>query len=280
MHGSDYAVDDTASSSSSSRTSVTEGLQHDGPNKISILEPKSKLDPGTTEVPSFQQVSSEKEALVVQRKSDSISPFPQIVSDRGLAVTPPPYDYANPMLANQPFFHSRTYGPSLFSKCHSFIMEQPSFIKMNRFWQQNRSYVLVILSTFFGSVMTLLTKLLEDGGNGMGPFQILFLRMVVTWVMLSTLLYFRKPSEFPWGPPSSRIRWLLLARGITGYFGLCGIWTSIRGYLPLVCGVMLGLKLTFDIRVPGPCRCNGHHVFDAFTGSDLLGGFLAQTFHE
>lgn len=94
------------------------------------------------------------------------------------------------------------------------------------FWCRNRSYLLVIISTLFGSAMTLFTKLLESGDDGMHPFQILFIRMAISLVVCLYMLYLRQPSEFPLGPEG--VRWLLFLRGITGFFGIFGIWTSIR----------------------------------------------------
>ncbi|KAF3766079.1 hypothetical protein M406DRAFT_255168 [Cryphonectria parasitica EP155] len=97
---------------------------------------------------------------------------------------------------------------------------------MTYFWAENSSYLLVIFSTFFSAVMTLLTKLLEGGDHGMGPFQILFVRMAVSMIACSLLLFFRKRSEFPFGPKG--ITLLLLGRGASGFLGICGIWTAIQ----------------------------------------------------
>lgn len=94
-----------------------------------------------------------------------------------------------------------------------------------RFWALNRSYLLVIISTFFGSLMTLLTKLLEDDGQGMHAFQILWCRMFVSWFICAGALYYAKPAEFPFGP--RKVRWLLVTRGIFGFIGIGGIWTAL-----------------------------------------------------
>lgn len=98
------------------------------------------------------------------------------------------------------------------------------------FWEENRSYLLVFLSTFFGSVMTLFTKLLESGDDGMHPFQIMFVRMAFSVVACSALLYLRKPSEFPFGPKA--LRWVLIGRGVSGFLGIYGIWTAIGVFHP------------------------------------------------
>lgn len=104
-----------------------------------------------------------------------------------------------------------------------FIMKL--YYKLLFFWTSNRSYLLVIISTFFGSLMTLLTKLLEHDGDGMHAFQILFLRMAVSWFVCIGCLYYTKRSEFPLGPKD--VRWLLLARGAFGFAGIGGLWTAL-----------------------------------------------------
>lgn len=108
---------------------------------------------------------------------------------------------------------------------HTFSMKNKLYYKMYHFWTSNRSYLLVIISTFFGSSMTLLTKLLERDGHGMHAFQILFLRMIVSWVVCIASLYYQKRSEFPFGPKD--VRWLLLARGVFGFAGIGGLWTAL-----------------------------------------------------
>ncbi|PSR77766.1 hypothetical protein BD289DRAFT_138835 [Coniella lustricola] len=231
--GTEYTVDGETSSSSSSRSSVAEGWKYAGFDEASALEPKGKLDPGTMQAPSFYQVRFKKVAMMDQGKNGLLSPCSRFNHNRGLASSPLSYDYENQSSSNYLFLHPPAHGSSFLFKCRSLVTGYQSFATMDQFWERNRSYVLVILSTVFGSVMTLLAKLLEDGGNGMDPFQILFFRMFITWIVLSVLLFFRRPSEFPWGPASSRIRWLLVARGIAGYFGICGIWTSIRECLNL-----------------------------------------------
>lgn len=97
--------------------------------------------------------------------------------------------------------------------------------KLYHFWTTNRSYLLVIISTFFGSLMTLLTKLLERDGRGMHAFQILVVRMAVSWVVCISCLYYTRRSEFPFGPKN--VRWLLLMRGAFGCAGIGGLWTAL-----------------------------------------------------
>lgn len=103
--------------------------------------------------------------------------------------------------------------------------------KMYHFWISNRSYLLVIISTFFGSLMTLLTKLLESDGHGMHAFQILVLRMAVSWVVCVASVYYTKRCEFPFGPKD--VRWLLVMRGVFGFVGIGGLWTGLSEFTDL-----------------------------------------------
>lgn len=97
-----------------------------------------------------------------------------------------------------------------------------------RLWARNRSCFLVVIAVIFGSVMTLFTKLLETGQHKMHPLRILFLRMVVTSILCFLPLYFKKDGGSPFG--SREVRWLLVIRALSGFFGLCGIWMSISAF--------------------------------------------------
>lgn len=98
------------------------------------------------------------------------------------------------------------------------------------FWEQNRGVVLVALSQMFGSLMNLAARLLELEGEGMHPFQILFARMGLTTLISCIYMYKVKVPHFPFGP--REVRGLLIARGMTGFFGIYGMWYSMM-YLPL-----------------------------------------------
>lgn len=129
----------------------------------------------------------------------------------------------SPLLGPQP---DHTYlGTAPSTGYDTLITNRNLYNNMHQFWVTNRSYLLVIFSTFFGSLMTLLTKLLESDGNGMHAFQILFLRMVASWVVCVGFLYYTKRSEFPFGPKD--VRWLLFVRGAFGFLGIGGLWTAL-----------------------------------------------------
>ncbi|KZL86923.1 integral membrane protein duf6 [Colletotrichum incanum] len=102
--------------------------------------------------------------------------------------------------------------------------------KLARFWLANKGVVLVALSQLFGALMNLTARLLELEGEGMHPLQVLFARQSVTMVCCCAYMYYMKTPDFPFG--KREIRWLLIARGVTGFFGIFGMWYSMM-YLPL-----------------------------------------------
>ncbi|KAJ0125045.1 hypothetical protein J7T55_006389 [Diaporthe amygdali] len=74
--------------------------------------------------------------------------------------------------------------------------------------------------------MALFTKLLELGDDGMDAFQILFIRMAVTTVWCTAILCWEGKPNSLLGP--KEVRGLLLLRGISGFFGIVGIWSAIK----------------------------------------------------
>ena len=126
-----------------------------------------------------------------------------------------------------------------------------------RFWQRNRGLWLVALSQLFGALMNVTTRLLELEGDGMDPFQILFARMGITMVLCCFYMWYTSIPYFPFGQRG--VRSLLVARGMTGFFGIFGMYYSLQ-YLPiadctvitflapgvasLICWVLLGEKFT------------------------------------
>lgn len=121
-------------------------------------------------------------------------------------------------------------GPGMVHDCHKpyTCVKHQYASTWHRLWYKNRSYLLVIISVVFGSAMTLFTKLLESGNKGMHPLRILFFRMVVTSVLCIVPFYIMKDSGSLLGP--RKLRWVLVFRGISGFFGLCGIWMSISEF--------------------------------------------------
>ncbi|KAF3343551.1 Translational activator GCN1 [Verticillium dahliae VDG2] len=94
----------------------------------------------------------------------------------------------------------------------------------------NRGIFLVALSQLFGALMNLAARLLELEGEGMHPFQVLFARQSITMLCASGYMFWKRTPDFPLGNPE--VRWLLIARGVSGFFGIYGMWYSMM-YLPL-----------------------------------------------
>jgi hypothetical protein len=97
--------------------------------------------------------------------------------------------------------------------------------RLKAFWIRSKGLALVLLAQFFGVLMNVTTRLLEVEGNngkGMHPFQILFARMGITVVLSSWYMWWRKIEDFPFG--KKEVRWLLIARGIFGFFGVFGMY--------------------------------------------------------
>ncbi|ODV98610.1 hypothetical protein PACTADRAFT_48330 [Pachysolen tannophilus NRRL Y-2460] len=99
----------------------------------------------------------------------------------------------------------------------------------DRFVAPNIGLSLVCVAQFFNSLMNMSCKLLEtdpDFEVPMNPFQILFARMSITYIMCFIYMYFAKTPDFPLGPKGLR-KWLIM-RGVTGFFGVFGMYFSLQ----------------------------------------------------
>ncbi|CAK7227760.1 hypothetical protein SBRCBS47491_006677 [Sporothrix bragantina] len=100
-----------------------------------------------------------------------------------------------------------------------------------RIWARNKPVLLVFGAQFFGALMNLFARLLElEGEHSLHPIQLLFVRMVMTTLASCLYMHHYRVPYFPLGPPG--VRWLLVLRGLTGFFGIFGMWYSMM-YLPL-----------------------------------------------
>jgi drug/metabolite transporter (DMT)-like permease len=126
------------------------------------------------------------------------------------------------------------------------------------FWIRNKGMLLVLAAMFFGSGMNIGTRLLEtpgDHGPPMHPYQILFVRQSITATCCTVYgIWSKKIPHFPFGPRN--IRWLLVSRGLCGFFGVFGFYFSLM-YLPLAEATVLtflGPILTcyvYSLFIPG-----------------------------
>lgn len=97
--------------------------------------------------------------------------------------------------------------------------------KARAFWAHNLGLLLVLTSQLFGTLMNVTTRMLEiEGNNGKGyhPFQILFARMAITVLCSTWYMWWAKTKDFPFG--GKEVRWLLVARGLFGFFGVFGMY--------------------------------------------------------
>lgn len=93
---------------------------------------------------------------------------------------------------------------------------------------------LLILSQFFNSIMVTTCKLLvtdKDFNTPIHPVQILFVRMIITYLCCIAYMYITKSvPDYPFGP--KEVRTLLVLRGIVGFFGVFGLYFLLQ-YLSL-----------------------------------------------
>lgn len=78
--------------------------------------------------------------------------------------------------------------------------------------------------------MNLMARLLEVGEEDMHPMQILFVRMVLTMLGSTSYILWKKLPHGILG--DKKIRWILILRGVSGFFGIYGMWYSVK-YIPL-----------------------------------------------
>ena len=109
-------------------------------------------------------------------------------------------------------------------------------VAMKYFWQRNHGLFLVAASQLFGSLMNVTTRFLELEGDGMHPFQVLFARMSITFFCCCLYMWWRKVPDFPLGV--KEVRGLLVARGLTGFFGIFGMYYSLQ-YLAVADAIVI-----------------------------------------
>ncbi|CCH44155.1 putative membrane protein [Wickerhamomyces ciferrii] len=112
----------------------------------------------------------------------------------------------------------------------TFIQTYYQGSRLEKHFSKNYGLYCIILGELCASWMLVATKLLEqdtDFKEPISPTQILFVRMLGTYIGCLIYMYFKHVEDSPWGPPG-RIRLILVARGISGNFSILGI------YIPLV----------------------------------------------
>ncbi|KAK2027945.1 hypothetical protein LX32DRAFT_721165 [Colletotrichum zoysiae] len=98
------------------------------------------------------------------------------------------------------------------------------------FLERHKSSILVLASQFAAAALNGLAKLFETGDDPVHPFQILFVRFLITGLAGTLYLCYTKAPNFPLGLPE--LRPLLALRAVSGIFGAFGFFFSIM-YLKL-----------------------------------------------
>ncbi|KAI1311135.1 hypothetical protein F5Y03DRAFT_322269 [Xylaria venustula] len=136
-------------------------------------------------------------------------------------------------------------------------------------WQKHRGPIFVFSAQLFGASMNLFARLLELGDDDakLHPMQILFWRMLITTVACSVYIVWQRIPHGVLGNP--KVRALLVARGFSGFFGIYGVWYSMK-YLPLAEATVI----TFLAPNLAGYWC---HLFlkDPYTRTEQLASFLA-----
>jgi len=99
-------------------------------------------------------------------------------------------------------------------------------VRIQDFWDRNYGLMLVLIAQFFATMMNVTTGLLEDDGvgGGMHPFQILFARMSITVLISLAYMWWSGTPDWPLG--AKGIRWLLVFRGVGGFWGVFGLYCT------------------------------------------------------
>ncbi|KAF3936423.1 hypothetical protein ABW19_dt0203693 [Dactylella cylindrospora] len=98
--------------------------------------------------------------------------------------------------------------------------------KLRVLMRKNSGILLMLTAQIFASTMSVITRLLETGfDTEFHAFQILFTRQIISVVLCSLYMWYTKVPYFPLGP--KEVRWLLVARGVGGFFGVFGLYYSL-----------------------------------------------------
>ncbi|KAH9895972.1 hypothetical protein C8Q73DRAFT_729352 [Cubamyces lactineus] len=94
----------------------------------------------------------------------------------------------------------------------------------------NRGMLLVAAAQLFFSLMNVWVKKLNSLDPPVPAFELIFVRMAITWICCITYMFIAKVPDPILGPKGVRL--LLVARGFFGFFGLFGVYYSLQ-YLSL-----------------------------------------------
>ncbi|KAI1453802.1 hypothetical protein F4805DRAFT_356979 [Annulohypoxylon moriforme] len=194
-------------------------------------------------------------------KSDKKSTFESEVST---VVDVDPYSFSSDALAAPVGSRGPSPGPPLKPlRTHNSGLGQ----WFRSTWQKNKAPLLMFSAQFFGALMNLTARLLEVDEKPMHPIQLLFVRQVMTTIFSSMYIWRKKIPHGILGPKD--IRWLLLLRGFTGFFGIFGMWYSVK-YIPLAEATVISFL------APNIAGYMCHIlIHDTFTRREQLASFIA-----
>ncbi|KAF2415414.1 hypothetical protein EJ08DRAFT_601093 [Tothia fuscella] len=108
--------------------------------------------------------------------------------------------------------------------------EQTEERAWKRILDNNKGAFLILFAELVGASMDAIARFLQLGGRSFHPFQVIFARMSITFILSSLYMWYTKVPDFPFGKPV--VRGLLLTRALFGFFGLWCLYYSVH-YLPL-----------------------------------------------
>jgi len=229
------------------------------------LSAKSRFDDSGDEDDVIDGLASTTPAKANGPRKPLTTPFLEAAALRRLSVSPFS-EYELTTQLSPPPLRSRAFSPPPGRP----LTRGAAFHKScRRFWARHKPVLFVFFAQLFGALMNLAARLLELEGEGQGmhPMQLLFVRMSITTVLSCLYMYWKQVPFFPFG--AREIRWLLVVRGISGFFGIFGLWYSMM-YLPLAEATVI----TF--LVPGIAGYICHVLLrDPYTRKEQLASLLA-----
>ncbi|KAI0739669.1 EamA-like transporter family-domain-containing protein [Daedaleopsis nitida] len=115
-------------------------------------------------------------------------------------------------------------------------------------FNNNTGLLLIALSQGFASLMGVCVKKLREVDASVHPLELIFVRMVMTWVVCVGYMSFMKVPDPVFGPKAVRL--LLGVRGISGFFGLFGTYYALQ-YLSLSDATVLSFLSPMTTAITG-----------------------------
>ncbi|KAI0641731.1 drug/metabolite transporter [Trametes meyenii] len=111
-----------------------------------------------------------------------------------------------------------------------FTLVQRTTLRCLELFKNNTGLLLIALSQAFTSLMGVFVKMLSTTENPVPPVELIWVRMVLTWVVCASYMTLVNVPNPILGP--REIRLLLIVRGLAGFVGLFGTYYTLQ-YLSL-----------------------------------------------